>query len=107
MNNNDTLILIQWLSIGRWPNLRWDQQPTHRYFTLKEQQSFLRRLGIPDDYAVTPYSLTPRDSFHLLASRELPDANFSHEQRHLPYRVRLCGHDATVSSIVSRLYPMG
>ena len=107
MNNNGTVLHVQWLSIGRWPDLRWDQPSAHRYFLPRAQPGFLHRLGIPESYTVTPYLLAPRDSFHILASRDLPDADFPHEQRHLPYRLRLHGHDATVTSIVSRLYPMG
>jgi hypothetical protein len=67
----------------------------------------MHRLGIPENYTVTPYSLVPRDSFFILASRDLPEATFLHEQRHLPYNLRLRGRDATITSIVSRLYPMG
>jgi hypothetical protein len=107
MNNDDTVLLIQWLAIGHRSELGWDQPSTQRYFLPKAQPGFMRKLGIPENYSVTPYSLIPRDSFYMLASRDLPGATFSHEQRHLPYRLRIHNYDAEIISIVSRLYPMG
>ena len=107
MNNSNVVVHIQWLAIARRPDLRWDQPSTERYFSARAQPSFLRRLGVPENYTVTPYSLAPRDSFYILASRDLPEAAFTHEQWHLPYHLRLHGHDAEIISIVSRLYPMG
>jgi hypothetical protein len=107
MNNNNVVVLIQWLAVAHRSDLRWDQPSTERFFSLKAQPSFSRSLGIPENYAVTPYLLTPRDSFYILASRDLPDAAFTDEQRHLPYRLKLHGRDAEIISIVSRLYPMG
>jgi hypothetical protein len=105
--NNNTGILIHWLAISHRPELRWDQVSTQRYFFPQPQPGFLHRLGVPENYSVTPYSLTPRDSFYLLASRGLPDAAFSHEQRHLPFQLHLRGRDAEIISIVSRMYPLG
>jgi hypothetical protein len=107
MNNDETVLLIQWLAIGHRPELRWDQPSTQRYFWPKAQPGFMRKLGIPENYSVTPYSLIPRDSFYMLTSRDLPGATFLHEQRHLPYRLRIHDRDAEITSIVSRLYPMG
>jgi hypothetical protein len=107
MNNNNAVVLIQWLAVAHRSDLRWDKPSTGRFFSLMAQPSFSRSLGIPENYAVTPYLLTPRDSFYMLASRDLPDAAFTGEQRHLPYRLKLHGREAEIISIVSRLYPMG
>jgi hypothetical protein len=107
MSNDDPEVFIQWLAIGHRPELRWDQQPTQRYFFPQPQPGLFKKLGIPETYAVVPHVLRPRDGFLTLASRGLPGATFTGERRHLPYELELLGLNAEIRSIVSRLYPMG
>jgi len=107
MKNNNVVAHIQWLAVAHRPDLRWDQPATKRFFSPMAQPSFSDGLGIPENYAVTPYLLTPRDSFHMLATRDLPDAAFTNEQHHLPYHLKVHDRDTEIISIVSRLYPMG
>lgn len=103
----DTSLLIQWLAISYRPGLSWDEASTRRYFLVRPQTSFFRRLGVPGDYSIIPYALTPRDGFHVLTTRSMPEVSSSIESRRLPYRVKVSRFDADITSVVSRLYPMG
>jgi hypothetical protein len=107
MNSNDAVIQIQWLAIGHRPGMLWDQPSTQRYFMAMPQPGFLHKLGIPANYSIVPHALVPRDGFHILASRDLPGATFSEERRRVPYNVRLGNLNVDITSVVSRLYPMG
>jgi hypothetical protein len=108
MSNKWVPVEIEWLAIGHRTDLSWNQVTTQRYYSVKPQPGIEARLGMSGDHVIVPYALKPRDSFHKLATRDLPGRAFDDELSRLPYALHVLDNRAAlITSVVSRLYPMG